>query len=107
MNALTVPNACRRGDTAYQRSRPASALGVDTRTTTAGECERAVSGEPHLRQFIATNADRHAFAVKPGSDLFALHRWKPERQQIIVGVAGRGALQSAARIGFSKPNPPP
>jgi hypothetical protein len=28
-----------------------------------------------------------AFAVKPGSDLFALYRWKPERQQIIVGVA--------------------
>jgi hypothetical protein len=30
----------------------------------------------------------------------ALYRWKRERQQIIVGHGGRGALQSAARIGF-------
>ena len=42
-----------------------------------------------------------ASAVKGGGDLFALYRWKRERQQIIVGGGGRGALQSAARIGFS------
>jgi len=42
-----------------------------------------------------------ASAVKGGGDLFALYRWKRERQQLIVGGGGRGALQSAARIGFS------
>src|SRR5207244_1352153 len=42
-----------------------------------------------------------ASAVKGGGDLFALYRWKRKRQQIIVGGGGRGALQSAARIGFS------
>ena len=36
-----------------------------------------------------------------GGDLFALYRWKRERQQIIVGGGGRGVLQSAVRIGFS------
>ena len=40
-------------------------------------------------------------AVKSGGDLFALYRSKRERQQIIVSGGGRGALQSAARIGFS------
>jgi len=42
-----------------------------------------------------------SFVATGGGDLFALYRWKRERQQIIVGGGGRGALQSAARIGFS------
>jgi hypothetical protein len=38
---------------------------------------------------------------KAAVTLFALYRWKRERQQIIVGGGGCGALQSAARIGFN------
>jgi hypothetical protein len=49
----------------------------------------------------ATAIRAEASAVKGGGNLFALYRWKRERQQIIVGGGGRGALQSAARIGFS------
>ena len=33
-----------------------------------------------------------ARAIKGGSDLLALNGWKGERQQIIVGHSGRGAL---------------
>ena len=54
-----------------------------------------------LRQQHDAAIRAEASAVKGGGDLFALYRWKRERQQIIVGGGGRGALQSAARIGFS------
>jgi hypothetical protein len=40
-------------------------------------------------------------AVNGGSHLLARYGWKRERQQAIVGHGGCGALQSAARIGFS------
>src|SRR5580704_7533103 len=39
--------------------------------------------------------------VKGGGDLLALDGWKGERQKIIVGHGGRGALQSGQRVGFS------
>jgi len=54
-----------------------------------------------LRQQHDTAIRTEASAVKGGGDLFAFYRWKYERQQIIVGDGGRGALQSAARVGFS------
>ena len=54
-----------------------------------------------LRQQHDAAIRAEASAVEGGGDLFALYRWKRERQQIIVGGGGRGALQSAARIGFS------
>ena len=54
-----------------------------------------------LRQQHDPAIRAEASAVKRGGDLFALYRWKPERQQIIVGGGGRGVLQSAVRIGFS------
>ena len=54
-----------------------------------------------LRQQHDAAIRAEASAVKGGGNLFALYRWKRERQQIIVGGDGRGALQSAARIGFS------
>ena len=52
-----------------------------------------------LRQQHDAVIRAEASAVKGGGDLFALYRWKHGRQQIIVGGGGRGALQSAARIG--------
>jgi hypothetical protein len=54
-----------------------------------------------LRQQHDAAIRAEASAVKGGGDLFALYRWKRKRQQIIIGGGGRGALQSAARIGFS------
>src|SRR5260370_31934228 len=54
-----------------------------------------------LRQQHDAAIRAEASAVKRGGDLFALYRWKRERQQIIVGGGGRGALQSAARIGLN------
>ena len=44
---------------------------------------------------------RDPSAIKGGSDLLALNGWKRERQQIIVGHGGRGALRSRPRVGFS------
>src|ERR1700726_2379807 len=40
-------------------------------------------------------------AVKGSGDLLALDGWKRERQKIIVGHGGRGALRSRHRVGFS------
>src|SRR5580693_5102111 len=40
-------------------------------------------------------------AIKGGGDLLALNDWKGERQQIIVGHGGRGALRSRLRVGLS------
>src|SRR5258705_1463098 len=42
-----------------------------------------------LRQQHDAVIRAEAFAVKGGGDLFALYRWKRERQQIIVGGGGR------------------
>src|SRR5690348_14528250 len=50
---------------------------------------------------------RDPSAIKGGSDLLALNGWKRERQQIIVGHGGRGALRSRPRVGFSNQIPTP
>ena len=45
---------------------------------------------------------RDPSAIKGGSDLLALNGWKGERQQIIVGLGGRGALRSRPKVGLSR-----
>jgi hypothetical protein len=54
-----------------------------------------------LRQQHDAAIRAEASAIKGGSDFLAIYRWKRERQQIIVGGGGRGALQSVVRIGFT------
>jgi hypothetical protein len=46
-----------------------------------------------LRQQHDPAIRAEACAVKRGGDLFALYRWKPEQQQIIVGD-GAGVARS-------------
>ena len=77
--------------------------GLLPRTIAVREVTANIDAQPTFRlaekHHPAVGADPPA--VKSGGDLRAVDGWKAERQKVIIGHGGCGALRARPRVGFS------